>query len=322
MNKKNMLIVLSFIFVIMFSLIIKDYVTKNEKPKIYMIVKVDRPLDNNFWDMIKIGSETAVKEFNCDFTYKGPVNEDDVQSQINIIEDAIKQKPDVIILAADDYNALDSIAKEIKKAKITLITIDSDIDSKLRKSFLGTNNLAAGKEIGNKLANLLNKKGNVAIINFINNSSPAIDREKGFTEEISNFPNVKIVSTQFCDGSVEKSYEITKALLKSDTSIKGIFGANQQSLEGIAKAVKELGKINSVKIVGFDSSYTIISDLENGIIDAIVVQRPYNMGYLSVKSAVDAIKGKVLPSNIYTNFQLITKDNIYTPENEKLLFPF
>ncbi|HEY5562433.1 MAG TPA: substrate-binding domain-containing protein [Clostridiaceae bacterium] len=110
--------------------------------------------------------------------------------------------------------------------------------------------------------------------------------------------------------------------MKTNTSINGIFGANQQSLEGIAQAVKELGKTNSIKIVGFDSSYTIISDLENGIIDAIVVQRPYNMGYLSVKAAVDAIKGKKLPSNIYTNFQLITKENIYTPENEKLLFPF
>ena len=114
MNKRNMLIGLSFIFIIMFSIILKDYVIKTEKLKIFMVVKVDRPLDNNFWDMLRIGSETAVKEFNCDFTYKGPKNEDDIQSQIDILKDAIKQKPDAIILAADDRNALDSIAKEIR----------------------------------------------------------------------------------------------------------------------------------------------------------------------------------------------------------------
>lgn len=269
-----------------------------------------------------MGAQAAVKEENCDFVYLGPNNENQAEDQIDLVKEAISNKADVIILAAVNEDELNTVAKEVINNNIKLLTIDSDINANLTRSLIGTDNELASKDIGVKLAVMLNKQGEIGIINFVTNSSTAIQREKGFKQAISNYKDMVIVSTQYCDGNVDKSYTLTKQLLQTHPNIKGIFGANQQSLEGINLAVRELGKQKQVTVVGFDSSIPIIKGLEEGIIKVIAVQKPFNMGYISIKSAIEAIEGKKLEPNIHTGYEIVTKDTMYEPNNEKLLFPF
>jgi len=312
------LVIFSGLFILF---IYKGLIFSDRRPKIYMIVKVERK-DFDFWNILKMGAQAAAKEYNCDFVSAGPKDEGRAQDQIALVKDAIKNKPDAIILAAVDKYELGPVAKEVADNNISLLTIDSDVDVSLRSSLITTDNVAASKDIGVKLATMLNKQGEIGIINFVSNSSTAIQREKGFRQAIANYKQMVVVSTQYCNGNVEKSYALTKQLLKTHPNLKGIFGANQQSLEGINIAVRELGKQKQVTVVGFDSSIPIIKGIEDGFIKAIAVQKPFNMGYISVKSAMEAIKGKRLQSNIYIGYEIVTKDTIYEPKNEKLLFPF
>ena len=91
--------------------------------------------------------------------------------------------------------------------------------------------------------------------------------------------------------------------------------------EGICLAIEELGLSKKIKVVGFDSSNVIIEALEKGIIEAILVQKPFNMGYLGVKVAVDLFDGKKVEQDIDTGYKLITADTLYDTENQKLLYP-
>ncbi|MBZ4645575.1 MAG: ribose transport system substrate-binding protein [Petroclostridium sp.] len=295
--------------------------TSNDRRTVYMIVKSSDP-NNEFWQIVRMGAETAAKEFNGDLVFTGPQSETNIQGQIDILADAIQKKPAAIVLAAADYKAVTPMAEKAVKEKIPLITIDSEIDSKAAKSFIATDNITAAEAIGEKLAQLINRKGKVAIVSHIQGTTTAMEREKGFMNTVSKYKDIEIIGKFYSKSSPEEAYRITKQILREIPDIAGIFGSNQQSAEGVARAVNDSGMGRKIKIVAFDSSEEQIQYIEKGIIQAVAVQKPFNMGYLGVKTALMAARGEKVEKNIDTGFEIITKENMYSPENQKLLFPF
>jgi ribose transport system substrate-binding protein len=162
----------------------------------------------------------------------------------------------------------------------------------------------------------------IAIINFVKGSSTSSDREEGVRQELALHPGIKIMDTYFCDGVEENAYEYTKELLNSKKWVDGIVALNETATQGAARAVKELGMSGKVKLVGFDSSIQEINLLEEGVIQSLIVQKPFNMGYLGVKTSAQLLKKIKINPKIDTGSEIITKDNMYTYENQKLLFPF
>ncbi|MBW7461445.1 substrate-binding domain-containing protein, partial [Paenibacillus sepulcri] len=104
--------------------------------------------------------------------------------------------------------------------------------------------------------------------------------------------------------------------------VVGIIGLNEPTTVGAGRAIQELKLKDRVSLIGFDSSVNEIKLLDEGVMKATVIQRPFQMGYLSVKTAVDAVRGKKVPKMIDTGSLVITKQNMYEEENQKLLFPF
>ena len=99
-------------------------------------------------------------------------------------------------------------------------------------------------------------------------------------------------------------------------------GINEYSAIGAGKAVRDLGLSDSILMVGFDSSIEEVQMLEEGVFNAIIVQKPFNMGYLGVENTVLLLRGEILPEMVDSGSELITKENMYTDENQKFLFPF
>jgi ribose transport system substrate-binding protein len=230
--------------------------------------------------------------------------------------------PQVIMMVPTDFNKMVPIAREIKDAGISLVTMESSLNGDLSNGFIGTNNLAAGKKVAQAGAKLLPLISQIAIINFVKGSSTSADREKGVRQELAEHPGIKIMDTYFCDGVEENAYEYTKELLRSEYLIDGIVALNETATQGAARAVKEMGMSGKVKLIGFDSSIQEINLLEEGVIQSIVVQKPFNMGYLGVKTSVQLFKKLKINPRLDTGSEIITKDNMYTYENQKLLFPF
>ncbi|MCF6335988.1 MAG: substrate-binding domain-containing protein [Spirochaetales bacterium] len=225
----------------------------------------------------------------------------------------------MIILAANDFKRLVASVERADSMGIPVITIDSGIESDIPVSFIATDNIDAGNKAGREMKRLiaLNENKIIAIVSHIKETSSAINREAGVREALSS---EDIIGTWFCDVETEKAYAITLELLKN-REIGGIVALNEVATLGVAKAIDEQQASDRVFVVGFDNAVRELAYLEEGVIKATVVQRPYNMGYLSIKTAVEYLKGEKVETFLDTDSILITKDNMFKREYQELLFP-
>ena len=319
-----MLITISVTILLLLGIVMKEVVLTDNtthRKTVYMIVKsIDDSFE--FWQIVRMGAEAAAKEFNSELIFTGPKEETEIQEQIDIVKKALQKRPEAIVLAATDFEALVPVAEKVVKENIHLITVDSAIRSKVAESFVATDNISASTAAGEKMAQLIGGKGKVAIVSHIQGTSTAINRAKGFTDAVSGYDGIEMVGTAYSKGDPDEACRLTKEMIQKVPDLAGIFGANQQSAEGVARALKDLELAGKIKLVAFDSSVEQIQYIEQGVIQAVVVQRPFNMGYLSVKAALMAARGQKVEKRIDTGFEVITKENMYTPENQKLLFPF
>jgi ribose transport system substrate-binding protein len=288
------------------------------KTKIIVIVKsVDYRLA--FWQTVKDGVESACKDYGVDYDIRGPFSETEVETQIKIVRDAIQSKPDAIVLAATDYDQLVPVAKEVKKAHIPLITIDSFINSQDADTRIGTDNYDAGKKAGAALMQYINPGSQVVIMSYVQGSSTAMDRESGVRDYLKG--KAEILETLFSKGEADIAYQQALNLLRTNSTVKGIIALNDPTAIGASRALDESGRKDEVVLIGFDNSLDVLQNVEAGVIKDTIVQKPFNMGYLSITTALDIIHGKSVVSFIDTGSKDINRQNMLLPENQKLLFP-
>ncbi len=294
--------------------------TKNKmKKNIDVIVKM---IDADFWQTVKMGADAAAKEFDVDINFCAPEFEGDIDMQIELVNQAIERKTNAIVLAACDYNKLVSVVEKAIKAKIPVIVIDSGVDSKNISSFIATDNINAGKKVADKLIEVVGDNCKIAVINSIKGAASVDERERGLLETFKDFPNIKVVCIEYGLSDVKLSSVLTRKIITENPDIDAIVGLNAMSSIGVAQTVKDLKLAGKVKVIAFDSTLEEIDYMEEGVIQATVVQNPFSMGYLGVKIANDVLQNKSVPAFINTGSMVIDKSNMYTPENQKLLFPF
>lgn len=295
-----------------------------QKPVVYMIVKSNQASEGfEFWESVKMGAQVAATELDAELIFTGPSSETEVDEQTQLVEAAIKEKPMAIVIAATDYERLNEVGRSIIDHGITLVTVDSGMSLDIPHSYIGTDNVAAASDLADEVIKMLQGKGQVAVLSFVEGAATAIERETGFRQVMNEADGIDLISeTWFCDGSIDKAYDKTMEILEEYPQVSAIFGANEVAIGGIARAIAELGLKDQVKVVGFDSNEEIVGRIETGVIDKIIVQKPFNMGYQGVKEAISIYNREKKPETIDTGAVLIDKENLYTPENQKLLFPF
>lgn len=295
-----------------------DEKTNKDKKEIALIVK---SVDSEYWLTVKAGAEKAAKELGANVTFKGAQTETDIAGQISIVENAINQKVDAIALAASDSDALVPPVEKAVDAKIPVVTIDSGVNSDKPQSFIATDNEAAAETAADTIAEIAGKKGDVAVVSFVPGAATAVQRETGFETGIKKYSNMKIVTTQYSQSDKARALSVTEDILTANSDLVGIFGSNNKSALGAAQAVKQKGLEDKIALVAFDADPDEITALQEGTIDALVVQNPFKMGYLAVKNAVDLIDGKKVEKRVDTGVTVVTKKNFEDAEVQKLLFP-
>lgn len=317
---KLSIILFSITVIVIFNSCSKNSDNNNEEKKNIAIIG---GMNSGYhWGTVKRGAEAASREFNVNIEYSAPNDEGDVEGQIKLANQAIEKDMDALILAPSDYEKMASLAEKAYKKNIPVIIIDSQVNTKKITSYIGTDNLEAGKKAGNMLVSMVPKNSSIAIINFVKGSKNAEEREEGLLYVLSKHKDIKVVDKRYCQSDSKRSYNITKEIISKYGKIDCIVAFNSQSSEGAALAVDEMNLEGKVKIIAFDSAIQEIEFLEKGIIQATIIQNPFSMGYLGVKNAVEAMKGKKVYKNIDTGSKLIDKNNMDLPENQKLLFPF
>ncbi len=240
-------------------------------------------------------------------------------AQISRRRAATAGRPDAIILASSDYRLLVPPAHEAKTRGIPLVCVDSFIESDDADVKIGTDNVEAGKRCGEALVRLVPKGSEVAIMSYVKGSSTAMDREAGARSVLDG--RVLMLDTAYSGSEPQTAYQQAQALLMQHPGLRGIAALNQPTLEGAARALVALGREGKVALVGFDNSFEILKYVERGVIHDTIVQKPFTMGYLAVKAARGLIEGGRPPKYVNTGSIDVTRDNMFQPENQKLLFP-
>ncbi|MBP1988441.1 substrate-binding domain-containing protein [Paenibacillus eucommiae] len=292
-----------------------------QKELTIVVILKSNDLRSEFWQTVSAGVNAAAKEFNVHVDVRGPLSEADTAGQILLLEQAITEKPDAVVFAASEYGKLEPSAKKVSNAGIPLVAIDSVMESDWLQSYISVDNAEAGRKAASVLIERLPADAKVAILGTSGGSAAEKERELGIMEVLTKNVDITHAGTRYFDGSEDEAYRNSQQLLSEFPDLAGIVALNEAAVLGAAKAVKEKMSKQPVKLVGFDSSIYEIKLLEEGTMEATVVQRPFNMGYLGVKAALQLIRGQK-PLRTSIDSLVITKETMYTEENQKLLFPF
>ncbi|OXM85347.1 ABC transporter substrate-binding protein [Paenibacillus rigui] len=292
--------------------------TPAAKSTVSLIVKMNQ---GDYWGTVRMGAEAAAKEFNVNLNVSAPADEKDVQGQIQLVNEAVSAGTDALVLAANDYKGLAEASERAAGQRIPVITIDSEVNSPKVLSFIGINNYEAGKKAGSKLVEQVSVTSRIAVLNFGAGAKNADEREQGLLDELARYPQVEVVSREYCYSDLKLCRELTKKLL-TEKHADGIVALHAIASIGVADEVSAMGLAGKVQVVTFDNTPEDIEFLQEGVIQATIIQNPFSMGYLGVKYAVEAIQGKKIPKFVDTGTKVIDQENMFWSDNQKLLFPF
>lgn len=276
---------------------------------------------NDFWKALILGTKMAAKEYNADIEIKAPTEENDIERQNELLKEAISEEPDAILFSPSSFTESNDLLKEAKEKGIRISFIDSYTEEKVQDLTVATDNLEAGEKLGKFAATLLGPDDQIAIVAHVKGVSTAVEREEGFRKGLGDLAK-NIVEVVYCDSQYEKSRKLTQELMEKYPKLKMVAGMNEYSSVGAARAVKAAGAKDRIQVVGVDSSQEAVQLMENGVFKGLVVQKAFKMGYIGVKETILMLRGKSYEKDVNSGCELVTPDNMYDSEIEKLLFPF
>ena len=295
-----------------------------------VVAVIPKGTTHEFWKSVHAGAAKAGQEFNAEIIWQGPLKEDDRASQINTVENFITRRVSGIVLAPLDETALVAPVSSAVRSGTPVVIIDSGLKTEDYVSFVATDNFKGGQMAGERLAESLGGKGRVVLLRYAVGSASTDQREAGFLDAIKQHPGITVVSqNQYGGATRESAIRVSENLLStlrdpkssSGLSVDGIFCPNESTTFGMLKVLTDLGAAGKLKFVGFDAAPDLVSALKEGRIDALVVQNPFNMGYLGVKCMVQKLRGEDVPKRIDTGAMLVTQHNMTDPQVSELLNP-
>jgi len=307
---------------------------KEEGEGKYRIAVIPKGTTHVFWKSIHAGAVKAQQELkdsglDIEIIWKGPLKEDDRESQIRVVEDLITRGVSGIVLAPSDDVALRIPVRDAVNNGIPVIIIDSGLNSQDYASFVATDNYIGGRKGGERLGRILDGKGKVIMLRCHEGSASSTKREQGFLDVLKEkYPQIEVVSSnQYGGVTTESAYVASENLLaplrKPDggLTIDGIFCPNESTSFGMLRALKDSGLAGKVAYVGFDSSERLVQALRDGHIKGLVLQDPINMGYLGVKTILAHLNGRKVEKRIDTGSVVATPENMDDPKIKNLLEP-
>lgn len=292
------------------------------------IAVIPKGTTHEFWKSVHAGAAKAAQRIgNIDLIWKGPLKEDDLKSQIDIVQSMIAQGVAGIVLAPLNDKALVNPVKAAVEAKIPVVIVDSALQGKDPVSFVGTDNLGAGAQAAQHMARTLGGKGRVLVLRYQEGSASTAAREAGFLSTLqAQHAGITIVSeNQYGGATTESAFAASENLLAAhkaaEGGVEGVFCPNESTTFGMLLALQKAGLAGKIKLVGFDASEKLIQGLRDGHVDGLVVQNPFLMGDNAVSALVSALDGTPPAPSMNTGSRVVMKADLENPEVKELIQP-
>lgn len=274
---------------------------------------------SSYWLAMKQGAEDAAAKLGSKYggikvLYDGPKENGDATTQINILNNAVTAKVDGVVLASTNPEALLAPVEEAIAAGVKVITADSGVEPNHADSFLATNNFAACKKLGEYMGEKLGGEGIYAVVGDSNAFTSGRDRPAGFDAGMAKYPGLKSVGTQLANSDINKAESITLNYLIANPGLKLVFASNDRGCVGATNAFLQEGIKGDPMLCAVDVSLDTLKNMKAGVIQATVLQRPYDMGYRGVESILTLIDGGTVEKEVDTGVFLLTPENMDSPE--------
>ncbi len=298
----------------------------------YTFVLIQGVKGDPFYVTMQKGAQAMANKLGVKLLVDGPA-QFSATLQAPIVDAYIAKKVDVMIIAACDKQAMIAPLQRANDAGIKVISVDTFIGNgdytsgpvTFPLSYIGSDNVQGGMIAGQALIKSIGNKGGIYIENVTPGISTTDQRQQGCEQAIKATNGaVTLVGSNYDNDSAATASQQVSALLSSSkgTKVNGIFGTNLFSAEGSAQAVKNANKQGQIKIANFDAPQQAIVDLNNGVVDLVIAQKPSDMGSTAVQYGVYALTGKTssIQKRVATGYVVIDKTNVNDPASQAAIY--
>ena len=290
----------------------------------YSVALVAKSTETEFWLSVFAGAEAAATEYNIRLDITGPETEEDYEAQNRMIAEAVSAGADALVFSAIDYENNASAIDAAAEAGVKVVAIDSSVASGMVSTYRGTDNPAAGRMAAQAALDGVEGQLTVGLVNYDISSANGQERELGARELLGESGRAEVVAVINTLAEAGQAQKDAEAMLREHPEINVLIAFNEPTSVGAAYAVDSLDLSESVFLVGFDSNVATVDGLQDGCVDALIVQNPYAMGYLGVESAYKLLSdgGEELETVVDTSTQIVDRENMFTMDSQKALFAF
>jgi len=286
----------------------------------YEVVFIPGVTGDDFFHTIWLGAEDEAGKLGVSISQQAPPKYEPA-SQIPIVNAAVARKPDAIIVAATDAEALQAPLEQAAQRGIKVVTFDTTVsDPSFAVTHVSSDVVEAGRIVAEQLVTLTDAEGKLMYIDHAPGVGFAQDLRKGFTEVVDGEPGLDLLPIQYFDLEPQKANTITRTTITRHPDLAGAFVGVAFGSQGAVPALESAGKLDQVKTVAFDAFVQNMKLLEAGKLDSVVSVAAREYGAETVKAAVDALNGKTVPKEIQPKICAFTAENVDDPENEPCLY--
>lgn len=293
-------------------------------PVRHSVALIVKSNDSEFFMSVFAGARAAATEYNLDLTIAGPETEEDYETQNWMIDQAVEDGAEAIVFSAVSYEENAAAIDAAAGSGVHIVSIDSGVGSDYVSSYIGTDNYAAGKMAAQAALERVEGALRVGIVNYNEGTANGQERVQGAVDALEESGRAQIAAVTTTLVDAPRAQTDTIALLLDHPEINVLIAFNEPTSVGVARAIQVLKRSEDIFFVGFDSNVVTIDGLQNGCVDALIVQNPYAMGYLGVESAYKLLTGQggSLEPVVDTSTQIVDRENIFTMDGQKALFAF
>jgi ribose transport system substrate-binding protein len=282
----------------------------------YKLTFVQGVAGDAFYISMQCGIQAEAAKQGATVTTQG-AQKFDPTLQTPVLQSVIASKPDAILIAPTDVSAMQQPIAQAKQQGIKIVLVDTTLtDPSVAVSAISSDNAGGGKAAFDAIKQLAPNGGKVLGVGVQPGISTTDARDKGFGDAAKADSKFTYLGVQYSQNDPAKAASIVSAALQKDPDIVGIFASNLFSAEGAATGIRQAGKQDKVKVVGFDAGPDQIKALQDGTVQALIAQQPATIGTDGVQQAIKALKGEQTTTSIKTGFTIITKDNLSSAEGQ------
>lgn len=277
----------------------------------------------DFWSYVEAGVTDAATEQGIEVSVRYPDKNLDAASEISLLEDVINTEPDAIVISPVDMDALVEPVERAMNQGIPVILIDTTVASDNYVCAYLTDNYAAGELAAEQMHELLGGEGGkVAVFNTSPSSNSGVARAQGFIDKCeSQYPEITCMEQLYGEGDSTKTSTQALDTITANPDIKAFYCIDDLTTIAAANALLQADRTDVI-LGGFDSNSDEIALMNDGVIQFLVVQQPYQMGYMGMNAACDTLKGNQPAHDDYdTGSFLINQENKDSEEAQKVLNP-